>query len=117
MSIRQWVLAAAAVGLVAADWPQWRGPNRDGISTETGLLKEWPQGGPTLAWKIDDAGHGYGAVAVAGGRMYLVSNKGNDNEFVAARDAKDGKPIWTTPLGKVGPNQVVIIKGLGIRIK
>ena len=45
----------------AADWPQWRGPNRDGISSETGLLESWPKGGPPLLWKIQGLGEGYAA--------------------------------------------------------
>jgi outer membrane protein assembly factor BamB len=93
-------------GSFAADWPQWRGPNRDGISKETGLMKEWPKDGPKLLWQQTDLGDGYSTPAIVGRRLYVLSNKGNDNEFVQARDIKDGKEIWTTPLGKVGnPNQ------------
>ncbi|MBD3673904.1 MAG: polyvinylalcohol dehydrogenase, partial [Planctomycetaceae bacterium] len=51
------VLIAASV-LTADDWPQWRGPNRDAISQETGLLKSWPADGPPLAWKVDGVGNG-----------------------------------------------------------
>src|SRR5204862_588055 len=93
------LLTASAV---ASDWPQWRGPNRDGISKETGLLKEWPQEGPKLLWQATDLGDGYSTPAIVGGRLYVVSNKGNDNEFVQARDVNDGKEIWSTRLGKVG---------------
>jgi outer membrane protein assembly factor BamB len=89
----------------AADWAQWRGPNRDGISKETGLLKEWPKDGPKLLWQTEDVGAGYGAVSVAGDRIYLTGNKGKEEEFVRAIGVKDGKTLWTTPLGKVGPNQ------------
>src|SRR6266850_3331487 len=95
---------AVALTAGAADWPQWRGPQRTGISTETGLLKEWPEGGPKLLWKVSDIDYGYSTPAVVGERMYLLSNKGNDNEFVQALSVKDGKQIWTTQLGKVGPN-------------
>jgi len=94
---------AAPVG--AADWAQWRGPNRNGVSAETGLLKEWPKDGPKLVWQATDLGNGYGAVAVAGDRIYLTTNQGTDNEYVAALGANDGKQLWTTKLGKVGPNQ------------
>ncbi|HEX3147526.1 MAG TPA: PQQ-binding-like beta-propeller repeat protein [Gemmataceae bacterium] len=94
-----------AVTATAADWAQWRGPNRDGISRETGLLKEWPKDGPKLLWQTEDVGAGYGAVSVAGDRIYLTGNKGKDEEFVRAIGVKDGKTLWTTPLGKVGPNQ------------
>ena len=96
------VLLAAGV----ADWPQWRGPERDGISQEKGLLKEWPRGGPRLLWQLKDIGDGYGAPSVAGPRLYLVSNRGMDNEFAQALSVRDGKQIWSTTLGKVGnPDQ------------
>jgi outer membrane protein assembly factor BamB len=93
-------------GLLAANWPQWRGPQRDGISQETGLLKEWPAEGPPLLWQVDDLGGGYSTPAVVNNRIYLVNNKGNDNEFVHALDVKNGQQIWETRIGKVGnPNQ------------
>src|SRR3954463_16182048 len=89
----------------AADWPQWRGPNRDGISKETGLLKQWPEQGPKLLWQIKDLGNGYSAPAVVGNRIYLISNKGNDNEFIHALSVKDGQEVWETKLGTVGKNR------------
>lgn len=58
----------------AADWPQWRGPKRNGVSAETGLLKEWPKEGPKLLWKITDAGSGYAAPAIAGDRVFFLGN-------------------------------------------
>jgi outer membrane protein assembly factor BamB len=99
------VAVGLAGSLLAADWPQWRGPHRDGVSKETGLLKAWPKDGPKLAWRIEDAGGGYGAPAVAGGRLYLTGNKETADEFVQAREAADGKLVWSTRLGKVGPNK------------
>ncbi|MBC7807125.1 MAG: PQQ-like beta-propeller repeat protein [Akkermansiaceae bacterium] len=108
-------LARACIGLGllllagatrADDWTQWRGPKRDGVSQEKNLLKTWPKAGPKLLWQVKDVGLGYGSVAVAGGRVYLVGNTGMDDEFVSARDAKNGKPIWSTRIGKVGnPDQ------------
>jgi len=89
----------------AADWPQWRGPTRTGISEETGLLKEWPKDGPKLLWRAPDIGSGYSTPAIVGERIYLLSNKGKDDEYAQALDVKDGKQIWSTRLGKVGPNQ------------
>lgn len=86
----------------AADWPQWRGPNRNGISAETGLLQEWPKEGPKLLWQIGDAGSGYSTPAVAGGRLYLLSSEGVENESVQARDLKDGKLVWSVRIGAVG---------------
>jgi outer membrane protein assembly factor BamB len=86
----------------AVDWPQWRGPNRDGISQEKGLLKEWPKEGPKLLWKIAIAGSGYSTPAVVGERLYLLGNDGLEDESVRALSSKDGKQVWLTRLGKVG---------------
>jgi outer membrane protein assembly factor BamB len=86
----------------ASDWPQWRGPERNGISKETGLLKQWPAGGPKLLWQVNDLGDGFSTPAVVGNRIYLMSNRGLNNEFVQALSTQDGKPIWTTRVGNVG---------------
>src|SRR5437764_14740506 len=100
------VLLLAAVRAGADDWPQWRGPNRDGHSKETGLLKEWPKDGPRLVWQVKDLGGGYSTPSVAGGRVYLMINQGLEDEFVTVRDAKDGGALWSTRLGKgVNPDQ------------
>lgn len=80
----------------AADWPQWRGPNRDGISSETGLLASWPAGGPRLVWKAKGLGAGYSSFAVVGGRLFTQGQQGNQ-EFIVAIDAKTGKELWRTP--------------------
>jgi len=85
-----------------SDWPQWRGPQRNGISQESGLLKQWPAEGPKLLWQVNDIGDGYSTPAVVGTRIYLMSNRGMENEFVQALSTPDGKPIWTTRVGNVG---------------
>ena len=95
-------LCFAPLGLTAADWPQWRGLHRDGISAETGLLGDWPKEGPRLVWQVKDIGTGYSTPAVVGDRLYLLSNQGLDDEFVQALDAKDGKKVWSQRIGKVG---------------
>jgi len=59
----------------AEDWPQWRGPNRDGKSADTGLLKQWPTGGPKLAWKATGLGKGYSNMSVAAGRLFTMGDK------------------------------------------
>ncbi|MEX2561017.1 MAG: PQQ-binding-like beta-propeller repeat protein [Pirellulales bacterium] len=111
--MKTWCLLLIGVGLGifslaagAADWPQWRGPLRNGISGETGLLREWPAGGPKLVWQVTQIGSGYSTPAVVGDRLYLLSNEGTDDEFVQALDAKDGSQVWSTRIGKVGnPDQ------------
>ncbi|HEY2412781.1 MAG TPA: PQQ-binding-like beta-propeller repeat protein [Pirellulaceae bacterium] len=94
-----------AIVSLAADWPQWRGPNRDGVSKEVGLLKKWPEAGPKLLWQSTELGQGYGSPAVVGDRLYVTGSKGMDDEFVQALNVADGKTIWTSRVGKVGENQ------------
>ncbi len=92
------LLLIPAVCLTAADWPQWRGPNRNGISAETGLLKSWPAEGPRLVWKAQGLGEGYSAVAVSGGRIYTQGQRG-DTQYVIAIDSATGRKVWETPNG------------------
>jgi outer membrane protein assembly factor BamB len=96
MLIAAVVMITTGSGL--ADWPQLRGQNRDGKSAETGLLKEWPNDGPPLAWKIDKLGGGYSAPSIVDGRIFGMSNRGED-EVVWALSEKDGSEIWVTRLG------------------
>jgi outer membrane protein assembly factor BamB len=93
-----------ALTLQAADWPQWRGPDRSGISRETGLLQEWPQGGPKERWKRTDIGIGYSTPAVASGRVYVQTSKDKD-EYALCLDEKTGKDMWKTRIGDVGINR------------
>lgn len=96
------VTKSANTGTSTSDWPQWRGPQRNGLSQERGLLKQWPAEGPKLLWQVNDIGDGYSTPAVVGTRIYLMSNRGFENEFVQALSTQDGKPIWTTRIGNVG---------------
>ncbi|HLY11844.1 MAG TPA: PQQ-binding-like beta-propeller repeat protein [Planctomycetota bacterium] len=82
-----------------SDWSQWRGPKRDGLSPDTGLLKEWPAGGPPLAWKTTGIGTGYASVTVLGDRLYTLGDSGDSSNLVALNLA-DGKVVWTAPVGK-----------------
>jgi outer membrane protein assembly factor BamB len=75
-----------------ADWPQWRGPNRDGISKESGLLKIWPAEGPKVLWRAP-SGEGYSAISVSNGRAYTMYGQGND-EVLVCLDAVTGKELW-----------------------
>src|SRR5271156_6659526 len=79
----------------AGDWPQMRGPDRDNVSPETGLLKEWPDKGPPLLWKSEGLGQGVASVAVVNGRVFTLGYRGDD-EFVTAFDTKEGKCLWST---------------------
>jgi outer membrane protein assembly factor BamB len=83
------------------DWPQWRGPQRDGHSPDTGLLKRWPAGGPKLLWKATGLGGGYTNVSVVGDRVFLMGDKGDSN-FAIALNRVDGQPLWTAKVGKAG---------------
>jgi outer membrane protein assembly factor BamB len=77
---------------VQHDWPQWLGPNRNGISLESGLLKSWPATGPKVLWRIP-LGDGYSSVAISKESVYTLLSKGDD-EFVICLDANSGKEIW-----------------------
>src|SRR5262249_60135769 len=96
------VTRSANMDTSTSDWPQWRGPERNGISQEGSLLKQWPKEGPKLLWQLNDIGDGYSTPAVFGTRVYLMSNPGVEEEVVQAPSTQDGKTIWTTRLGPVG---------------
>ena len=130
MRASRWLLLAsclpAASAARAADWPQWRGPNHDGASQETGLLQEWPKEGPALAWTCADAGTGFGSFAVVGGRVYVLGARPIDAvgdkriEQVIALDDK-GHEIWKADVGPMyefasnrwsgGPNATPSVDG------
>lgn len=85
----------------AEDWPAWRGPERNGISKEQGLLKSWPEGGPKLLWKTTDVGEGFSTPSIAAGVLYVMGNK-DQEEFVFAVDVNaEGKQLWKTSLGAI----------------
>lgn len=98
-------LVLSAQTVFAEDWPQWQGPNRNAVSAETGLLQVWPEGGPRLAWRIEGLGGGDSAPAVAGGRIYGLSNR-DGQEIVWALSEADGKEIWASSLGEAQPQDV-----------
>lgn len=108
---RFFLLGILAAGLVSSldgrapeatanrhDWPQWRGPNHDNVSTETGLLKSWPENGPKLLWTSTEAGLGYSGPAIVGDRLYTLGSD-QSNDFVIAFDTRTGKRVWSTPIG------------------
>lgn len=96
-------LAFSVVSVVAAgtDWPQWHGPNRDNLSAETGLLQQWPGGGPALAWKATGLGGGFSSVSVAGGKIFTIGDL-ESSAYVLALDGGSGKQLWKAKLGATG---------------
>ncbi len=91
-------LLSLTLPVFAADWPQWRGPRRDDVSREKGLLTTWPKGGPQLLWTFEDAGIGYSGPAIVGDRLYTLGGDG-DKEHVFALDLTTRKKVWSTPVG------------------
>jgi outer membrane protein assembly factor BamB len=86
-----------------SDWPQWRGPDRNGLSRESGLMREWPPSGPPLVWSASNLGGGYGSVAVTGDRVFVQGLVGRDS-VLSALDRTDGRLVWRTVLGPGGTN-------------
>ena len=118
-------VVSAALSSRAADWPQFRGPQRDGVSRETGLRKDWPKDGPPLLWTYAEAGLGYSGPAIVGGRLYMSGGRG-DAEYVFALDLKTVadktvKEVWSTKIGplftwkgnqwNIGPNATPTVSG------
>jgi outer membrane protein assembly factor BamB len=99
--------AAAPLGSAAetktADWPQWRGPNRDDISPDKGLLTEWPKDGPPLAFKATGIGKGFSSVAVVGDKIFTMGDLEKE-AFVFALDRNNGTIVWKTKVGNPGGN-------------
>ena len=95
-------LSAAVLGQApAADWPQWRGTERTGISKETGLLRQWPAAGPASAWTASGLGAGYGSVAVSGDRVFVQGARERES-VVSSLSRADGKVVWTKVIGARG---------------
>ncbi|RPH31520.1 MAG: hypothetical protein EHM93_13175 [Bacteroidales bacterium] len=88
--------------LLKAQWPQWRGPMRDGFCAESNLLKAWPAEGPRLAWSSDTIGFGYGSAIIQGNIIYATGLK-ESSEIMTAFDI-NGKIIWQKRVGKAGEN-------------
>jgi outer membrane protein assembly factor BamB len=86
----------------APDWPQWRGPHRDGISAETGLLPSWPDEGPKLLWKVSGIGQGYSSPIVVADRVYITGDQ--DRELAINAFTLDGQTVWKTTNGEPWKN-------------
>jgi outer membrane protein assembly factor BamB len=94
------LLTSFAVGRPAleTDWPQWQGPDRSGVSKETGLLKQWPAAGPPVVWSISNLGEGYGSIAIKGDRLFVQGTQGAAS-VVYCLNRADGKRLWMAALG------------------
>lgn len=93
-----WTSGTNELRLQADDWPQWRGPRRNAVSAETGLLRSWPEAGPKVAWNASGLGTGYASVVVRRGRVFTMGKQG-DEVVVTALDAMTGKPAWVKKIG------------------
>lgn len=93
------ILLCNAGSLSAEDWPQWRGPHRDSISSETGLLKSWPVGGPKVAWKATELGSGYSSIVIGSGQLFTMGRK-DSAVVVTALEATNGQRVWTRQIGE-----------------
>lgn len=111
-------LAAAALALAAwlpgdtnvhaqaqgGFWPQWRGPDRTGVSSDAGLLTAWPEGGPRQVFAASGLGSGFSSVAVADGRILTMGDR-RDGQYVLALDEGTGRELWATRVGNIHRDQ------------
>jgi outer membrane protein assembly factor BamB len=120
------ILALSITAPATSDYPQWRGPNRDGHSAATGLLQKWPSDGPKLLYKTDKVGPGYGSPVFAGGKMYILGainvvpdeKPDGDQQVLWCLDPATGKEHWQAQIGAVkrydrgsGPRSTPTIDG------
>jgi outer membrane protein assembly factor BamB len=95
------VLVLSGETVFADDWPQWQGPDRTAVSKESGLLKDWPKDGPSLAWKVTGIGEGMGGIAVSKGRIYTTGDS-DGSAWLSALNESDGKQAWKAKIGRAG---------------
>ena len=122
-------LVLASAMAVAGDSPQFRGPNRDGVFNEQGLMKTWPEGGPSVAWVAKGLGGGYSSVSVVGGKIYATGMGADETGALHILNAADGKLEKSIAYGKETTNdqapgprstptvdgrQVYLMSGLGV---
>ncbi len=89
---------ADAQSTSSTDWPQWRGPDRNGISKESGLMKQWPASGPSRVWMTSNLGAGFGSIAVQGDRIYVQGMQGRAS-MVSSLNRADGQVVWSKVIG------------------
>ena len=104
---------AGLAGAAEGDWYQWRGPTRNSVCTETGLLKSWPADGPKLLWKLTGMGVGYTTPSMADGKLFSMGDRGDD-QYVMVYDLATRKELWATRVGgkhKDGPRCTPTVDG------
>ncbi len=94
----------------SGSWPGWRGPNRDGLSSETGLVDKFPTLGPPIKWHVNGLGAGYSSVAIDAGRIFTMGSAKGDCQLIALNYA-NGHRIWSTSIGKGDPNSTPTVDG------
>jgi outer membrane protein assembly factor BamB len=85
------------------NWPQWQGPDRNGLTKETGLLKQWPEGGPKRRWLFEQCGDGYSGPAIVDGTLYISGERDGACQLIAI-NADTGKERWATAIGPTFQN-------------
>ncbi len=98
---------AASPAMENADWPQLHGPARDSVCREKGLLQEWPEEGPELAWTLAGLGRGYSSIAISRGTIFTMGDRvveGDERQLVIACDLNSRKELWATPVGPPHPD-------------
>ena len=85
-------------------WPQWRGPDRTGVSRDTGLLTSWPTGGPKEVWSASGLGQGFSSVAIDSGRILTMGDR-RDGQYAIAIEDDTGREVWSRRLGSVHRDQ------------
>jgi outer membrane protein assembly factor BamB len=106
----------SASSAAAADWPQWRGVNRDAVSPETGLLGRWPESGPKVLWRTE-VGAGFSSVSVSAGKLYTMWDE-EKTQFLLCLDARTARELWRLKIGAAfnnyygnGPRSTPLIDG------
>jgi len=92
----------ARLPTLARDWPGFRGPRRDGLCAETGLLSQWPADGPKLLWELDSLGNGHSTVAIADGKLFSTGDR-DKSQWTLAYDLRTRAPLWATRIGEAYP--------------
>lgn len=114
--MRRFLLLSVALGMTGtlrgSDWPQWRGPDRTGVSKETGLLKSWPKDGPPKVWTVEGCGGGHSSIAVVDGLIY-GSGSSRGKSVAWARKVADGSEVWKQVYADEGsePNSTPVVSG------